>query len=756
MFHGDNPILESKEDSLDRESFSNHLGDAICNWKDNGSLVIALNGEWGVGKSSIINMAVNHINYEVSTEKPTIVFFNPWIYSDLKNLTSEFFMELSKELEIQNQTTRDKKIAEKLKLYSDLLNVLPEKSIVKATYEKFLIGIGIAGISLSSITDWLGIPIKILKLILLIGGVGLIFITLAKGSLKNLSSYFETRSTIKAKTAFDLKQEITNELLERNKKLVIIIDDIDRLTKEEILEIFRLIKINADFPNTIYLLSFDKAVVEKSLDVSLGISGARYLEKIIQVTFDVPDAKINKIYKYFFDELTNILSKLPNSVRNFFSSDSSYWGNIFNAGIKCFFKNLRHVKRFTNSLEFNISQMYKGDVLEVNPVDFIAIEAIRVFVPKFYNFMRQNKELFTSTLNSRYSQNNRQNQLKEAISNYTGDYEKTIIELLKLLFPQLEGILERGYSTYGPEHIPVWTRALRVCSPTHFDSYFVYLPKGGTEEISQYELENFIKKANSRDEFNQGLFDYIQNGKIKSLLDLFEIYVGDENKIPITYIENMITSLLNIIDFAPKAERSLERSFEWGVIVLIYQLLSRHSDKDINYRLLQDAIRQSTSLHGIVLLVTALTQRNESNTIIKHEHLLYLQQMCITCIKDSVQNNTLIENEHLLEILFEWKAWEQQDSYKLFINNITSTDNTLLKFLNAFKRISFRTSIGGDYVSVQTVFYDFKDLKEFVNDIEDIKEKVAKIKITHNQLYEEYKEVVDSFLRDYGNTPQIN
>lgn len=74
-------------------------------------------------------MALANIDNEIKEEKPPIVMFNSWIYSDLNNLTSTFFDELAKKVKTQNNTLKDKQIAEKLKIYSDLLNVVPDKKI---------------------------------------------------------------------------------------------------------------------------------------------------------------------------------------------------------------------------------------------------------------------------------------------------------------------------------------------------------------------------------------------------------------------------------------------------------------------------------------------------------------------------------------------------------------------------------------------------------------------------------------------------
>ncbi|MCZ0871261.1 P-loop NTPase fold protein [Peribacillus sp. AS_2] len=760
MFISDRPITKPNEDILDRKAFSKHLGDAICDWKENESLVIALNGEWGVGKSSIINIALDQINDDISIEKPTVITFNPWIYSDLNNLTTVFFQEISKELELQNQTIKDKEIAQKLRLYSSLLNVIPNKTIIKTSYNKLIIGLGLAGISLSTLSKWLGISNSTLEILLFLAGAGLILTELTKETLTKLSGFFETRSITYEKTAIDVKQEIISELLNRNKKLVIVIDDIDRLTSGEIKEIFRLIKINADFPNTIYLLSFDKEVVEKNLDVSLGVSGKKYMEKIVQVTFDVPNAKTEYIHQYLFNELDRILSRLPDSAKKYFSSESSHWANVFQSGIKCFFKNLRHVKRFVSSLELNLLQMCRDDVIEVNPVDFIAIESIRVFVPEFHNFMKQNKELFTSTRNhtdsSRHNNDNqRQKSLKENITQYTGQYEEYITRLLKHLFPQLEGVIESGYSSYGSDWIPDWTRNLRVCSPTHFDSYFVYLPKGSSDEISQYDLENILKKINNKSDFETELIRFLKNEKINGLLELLQNYTNDQAKIPSDCFKNIIVPLLDIIDYLPPERTGIfDISEDMNIMRIIYQLLKRENNQENNYELLRDAVLHSTSLYGIVKNISLGTPKNgeeDSNMIklVKDEHLSILKALCVKKIKESANDNTLIENDHLPYILYRLKEWDKSVEIVKFVDELITDEQSLLKFLSTFKNTSFSSSIG-NYGTIKSDYFDIKSLNYFVPDSETIIEKLTQIKKNNNLLYEEYIEIIDLFLDSYG------
>ena len=92
-----------------------------------------------------------------------------------------------------------------------------------------------------------------------------------------------------------LKERIDDFLDEGSSKVVIFIDDIDRLDKQEIYALFRLVKLTADFANTTYILSFDETMVAAAIGERFGTgdlkSGASFLEKIIQVPLNIPKAQ---------------------------------------------------------------------------------------------------------------------------------------------------------------------------------------------------------------------------------------------------------------------------------------------------------------------------------------------------------------------------------------------------------------------------------------------------------------------------------
>lgn len=109
---------------------------------------------------------------------------------------------------------------------------------------------------------------------------------------------------------------------EANKKILIVIDDIDRLTNSQIRDIFQLVKQVADFPNVIYILAMDREIVRSALSEVHNIDGNECLEKIIQIPFEIPELRRTKLHEIFFAKLDQIIREFPGVVW-----DQQYWSN---------------------------------------------------------------------------------------------------------------------------------------------------------------------------------------------------------------------------------------------------------------------------------------------------------------------------------------------------------------------------------------------------------------------------------------------
>lgn len=304
MILNDLPITKPEEDILNRSSFAKELANIISNYNESSSLTLGLYGRWGSGKTSLLNMVFEYLKTDEKTIK---MQFSPWMFTDEYQLMDQFFKQL-----LEKTNTKD--YAEIWSKLRDIFSYYADNFIAKKD------------------------------------GVLPLLMHLVLKSADNISA---------EKNSLDnIKQNIIKILGEKNLKLIISIDDIDRLSDKEIITVFKLVKSICDFPNTIYMLSFDYDTVVKALNNIQHGDGRSYLEKVIQVPFEIPTAKKDNIHDIFLSNLQSIIGR----------SDSKWlerkWRDLFSYGISHYINSIRDVKRFSNLLEIK----YKSCLDEYDPV----------------------------------------------------------------------------------------------------------------------------------------------------------------------------------------------------------------------------------------------------------------------------------------------------------------------------------------------------------------------------------------------------
>ncbi len=759
VFISDRPINTSKEDKLNRLGFAYQLKESLSKWEGEDSLVISLKGEWGLGKSSVISLIKEQMELDKKENNPTLIEFNPWIFSNKDNLNFHFFNEIANELKLRKEKVSDELIAKKLKLYSELIELKSDSNLSKDFVSKLIIGLGLFGISVSQIIQWIGISDRLLSTIIFIFGILLIGSQLISQTLSRIAKVFEIKALKKDTSVLSLKKEIINHLKDRKKKLLIIIDDIDRLTQNEIRDIFRLIRINADFPNTIYLLAYDSRIIELNLEEQAGISGKEYLKKIVQVDFDLPYVKIDNIRKNLFAELEQLILKLPSSVNKYF--EGNYWANTYHAGYKDFFQNIRDVKRYVNSLLFNINFLYKENVFEVNPVDFFAIEVLRVFVPEFHVFMKARKELFVNQLNMSgglrdAEKKSRKENLENGFNLVTDSHKESVKKLIANLFPQIKNIISEN-NFYSSDYQTKWGKEQRVCSAKHFDAYFTLIPGSNEAELTQYEVDKFIASTENFEELEQNIDEYLGNKKIRAIVERLDDYIGDKSIFNKNKTKNLIKVFFNRLDnFPTEREGMFDFGIDFLIMRIIYQLI-KDEDKEENYLLLNECISKSNGIYGPVDFISLETQHQEKNSninlpILSVDRLKELQILCVTKIENCFEQNPreLLNNNNFLFIFYRWKEWNNTNLDTL-IKKVNSDDELLILFCKSFISETRSYAFGSNNEEVHK-FIHFKRLNEFIP-VEPIIDKFKSYNANDTFIkfflteYENYKSNPDGYSR---------
>jgi len=710
MFKPDQPIKSYKEDILSRCPFAQSLGNAILSYKEKDSIVIGLFGGWGSGKTSIINMALEHIDLvsknKTDNEKPIVIRFNPWNYSDQNQLVTQFFKQLSVVLRRPDYASDAKKAGERLETYAKF-------------FEPFA----------------------------LIPTVGSIASTLSK-AFKYIGSATKSWGDLKSNDLNAIRTELNELLAKQPHKIIVVIDDIDRLNNTEIRQIFQLIKSLGDFPNTIYLLAFDKNVVINALEKVQEGSGLEYLKKVVQIPFEIPLISKQEVERLLFSQLDELIKDIPKN-----KWDQTYWGNIYHSGLKYFFRNIRDVTRYINSLRFSF-EMVKG---EVNAIDFLAITGIQVFIPEVYYGIRDNKDIFSGV----YSDHRRSDVTKEQdkkrcdeiISRVNEPPQELLKDFLKRLFPKLESIY--GNISYSYDYLDSWRRDCRICSPDIFDVFFrLSIARG---EISQKEIETILSLGNNPDSFAEALLKLNEDERIIRFLERLEDYTRSD--IPEENIEPIITVLMDIGDLFPEGDTGFfAPDTPMRLLRLFYQLSHRFDGHETRFNIFKRAIGKTTrSLYTVVHEVSIQDQQHakygsketpepKEKLTVNAEQLENLEKLACDKIEGWAEDGRLKKHRHLPSILFRWKEWGQQEKTNDFVNNMIKNDDGLIDFITSFLN---KSAIHGmsDYVGRIDWRINLNSVEEFIA-LKEVEPRIRRIfsSSEFNNLDDRKKLAIKTFL----------
>lgn len=247
----DLPLDGSEINELDL--FAEKLVDNIIDFKPDQAFIIAVKAKWGYGKTTFLKRLEYKINnnddYKIN---PIIIWFNTWQNQDDKSIVNNFFSLLKKELSVY-----DGNIENAINKYiGKILSVLYAKEVrILKTFTDDLVG--------------------------------------EKGSIEE---YYI---------------KIENILTKLNRQIIIMVDDLDRLNKSEIIETIRVLRNVANFKNVIFICGIDKEYLIKNAQLE-----NNYLDKIFNLEIDLPilsESNVFILLKQLIDE-SNMLKSLETKV----------------------------------------------------------------------------------------------------------------------------------------------------------------------------------------------------------------------------------------------------------------------------------------------------------------------------------------------------------------------------------------------------------------------------------------------------------
>ncbi len=438
-----------------------------------------------------------------------IIDFNPWMFSGAQQLVEIFFIELAAQLKIRPGLAE---VAKDLENYGSMFSGM---------------------VWLPFIGPW---------------------IERGRGLTKILNKYLKHRK----KGVGEHRAMLEKALADLNKPIIIILDDIDRLSTPEIRDVFKLVRLTANFPNIIYILAFDRGRIEIALSEN-GILGRDYLEKILQLAIDLPIIPKDVLNRQILMALDDVLADI-NNPGNF---DEQVWADVFTEIIRPLIRNMRDVRRYATAVHLTLESI-EG---QVALVDVLALEAVRVFLPNISDRLHGAVDGLTSTSGHSSGVRHESPHLKKQIDDLLEIAEKhddIVKAMIERLFPA--GLRHIGGSHYGESWKGRWLRERRVA---HEDVFRLYLERITGEGLQAF---NYAEQAWSRMADYGALksyFDSLNRECLQDVITALEVY---EDKFKPEHVVPGTIVLLNLLPDIPIRKGGM---FELGVPIIVTRVTYR-------------------------------------------------------------------------------------------------------------------------------------------------------------------------------------
>ena len=309
------PCTYKDNDLLGRRNEAQDLAEKIFQTDtSNAAFTLGLTAPWGAGKTSFM-LAMKDCLEKRHSDETILLDFNPWMYRKAPNLTQVFFEELSRTL-------------------------APYSSALASGFMQY-----VDYILSKENNTWIQLGARLLP------------------------------QGFKAKSTSEQYKFLEKEIGKLGRKIMIFIDDVDRLDGEELTELFSLVRNISSFPNMSYILAYDKEYVATQLKGCFDQHAYRYMEKILQEEYMLAQITPEQIEKDLKIELARI-------------GYGDLWEALEKSRIQIshHLPTIRAIKRICNTL----SSCRKDLEGNVALFDWFIIELIRIQYPRLFDFLREN------------------------------------------------------------------------------------------------------------------------------------------------------------------------------------------------------------------------------------------------------------------------------------------------------------------------------------------------------------------------------
>jgi len=609
-FADDAPLTDAGLDRLNRAPFARRVAGILRELPAKKGLVLGIHGPWGDGKTTVLNFVRNALEDDAEI---VVRDFNPWRLADDDAMLRGFFSMVAQAIEASLSTKK----------------------------ERFTEGAATWAKRARWVTGLLGLFSKSADTL--------------DGLLARLADVAATGDSLKLE---ELRSRLAKRLEGSSKRIVVLVDDLDRLDRDETHTLFRLVKACADLPNVCFVLAFDDDAVAAALGERYGAGGGKsgrdFLEKIIQVPLRLPVAAKDDLRSLCFEQVDAALSGAGVELTE---QEVGEFVSGFDSGASIRLTTPRAANRYGNALRFALPAL----IGEVNLADLLLVEALRAFYPDVYAVVRDNHCDFSGVEGEAFGRRVESPRavrlLEPVLTRLTQDEVDAVKGLLVSLFPRLAGAY--GNTNYRSDWIERWSRERRVSSPQYAARYFTYgVPH---DDVSDAELGVMIGIAarGSVPELRTAISSHLDGRTASRLIEKLR---GIESSVDPATAASLVQAIGPLGAHIPNPRSLMGFETPTGQAgILISHLLRRIPDRARRLEVAKQAMADADPLSfGVECLrwfrVTDKPEKEDANALTQAEEA-EAQRVLVDRIKAEAAKGTVLFDSAMGEagsLLYAW------------------------------------------------------------------------------------------------------
>lgn len=327
----------------------------------------------------------------------------------------------------------------------------------------------------------------------------------------------------KEESLYEKKKTLSDKFAQLSRPVIVFIDDIDRLEREEVFEVLRLIRNTADMSNIIYIAAYDKEYVTSVLEEKNIKDAHSYLEKIFNVEVHLPKIEDYLIWEDLKTEINRQDCTEKNFSQGLFKEFNAYDREL----ILSVLDNYRRTKRFARLYMFSVKYLLDSSCWgEIGLKDLFWIELLQTYDKRTYDVISNDPYVLLYLDEDRY-------RIKNGIITSTNQEKKNVFHGNPFWKEETPRILDKifGNSIKKTER--------SVCYRENYEKYF-------TLNVSEYKLS--FKEMNTLFEKDASPYDiiskWIKDGKYFSSI-MYQMRQIELNKLDGDKLHAYLNSLLS-------------------------------------------------------------------------------------------------------------------------------------------------------------------------------------------------------------------